>query len=60
MLGIIYRLQLDFEAVLIAVLLVSGIVAYARLRLNAHTPAQVYTGFLLGFAIELGLMFFYQ
>lgn len=27
----------------------AGLVGYARLRLEAHTPAQVYTGYLLGF-----------
>ncbi len=58
-LGIMYRVQIDMTIAFIAILLLSGIVAYARLKLNAHTPAQVYTGFVLGFFIELGLMFFY-
>lgn len=58
-LGIIYRMQMDMSLALIAIILLSGIVAYARLKLNAHTPAQVYTGFVLGFFIELGLMLFY-
>lgn len=58
-LGIIYRLQLDFQFAFMAILLFSGIVAYSRLKLKAHTPAQVYTGFVLGFFIELGLMIFY-
>ena len=58
-LGIIYRLQLDMQFVLMTVLLFSGIVGYARLKLNSHTPAQVYTGFLLGFSVELLLMLFY-
>jgi membrane-associated phospholipid phosphatase len=44
---------------LIIIIFVSGLVATARLKLNAHTPAQVYTGFLAGFIIELGLMLFY-
>lgn len=58
-LGIIYRVQMDMTLAFISILLLSGIVAYARLKLNAHTPAQVYSGFLLGFCIELGLMLFY-
>jgi membrane-associated phospholipid phosphatase len=37
-------------------LVVSGIVGYARLRLNAHSPAQVYAGFLLG-AVLVTLLF---
>ena len=58
-LGIMYRLQLDMELAFIAILFFAGIVGYARLKLNAHTPAQVYTGFVLGFLLELGLMLFY-
>ena len=58
-LGIIYRLQLDFSFILMFVILLAGIVASARLKLKSHTPAQVYTGFLLGFAVEFLLMFFY-
>ncbi|HLC83690.1 MAG TPA: hypothetical protein VJI69_07660 [Bacteroidia bacterium] len=58
-LGIIYRMEMDMSVAFISILLLSGIVAYARLKLNAHTPAQVYTGFVMGFIIELGLMLFY-
>lgn len=58
-LGVIYRLQIDLELVLFIVLLVAGLVGYARLRLNAHTPAQVYTGFLMGFCVQLLLILFY-
>jgi membrane-associated phospholipid phosphatase len=57
--GIIYRLQLDMALVLMLILLLSGIVGYARLKLKAHTPAQVYTGFILGFFVELLLMIYY-
>ena len=58
-LGIIYRLHLDMHYVLMLLLFLSGVIGYARLKLNAHSPAQVYSGFLLGFSIELLLMFFY-
>ena len=58
-LGMIYRIQMDMSVALIAIILLAGLVAYARLKLNAHTPSQVYTGFVLGFIIELGLMLFY-
>jgi membrane-associated phospholipid phosphatase len=57
--GIEYRLQLDFHLILILIILVAGIVGYARLKLNAHTPSQVYTGFVLGFLAELLLLIFY-
>ena len=35
--------------VLIIITIISGIVAYSRLKLNAHTPDEVYFGFLVGF-----------
>jgi membrane-associated phospholipid phosphatase len=34
---------------MIAMIMVSGLVMSSRLRLNAHDPAQVYAGLLLGF-----------
>ncbi len=58
-LGIIYRLHIDLHIILMLIIFVSGWVAYARLKLNAHTPSQVYTGFLLGFLVELLLMMYY-
>jgi membrane-associated phospholipid phosphatase len=57
--GIIYRLHVDMSFILMIVLFCSGLVGYARLKLNAHTPGQVYTGFLLGFLVELLLMILY-
>ena len=57
--GIVYRLHLDMLFVLMVVLFCSGIVGYARLKLKAHTPSQVYAGFGLGFFVELLLMIFY-
>ncbi|HSH64559.1 MAG TPA: hypothetical protein VLB84_01880, partial [Bacteroidia bacterium] len=55
-LGILYRLQIDMESIFFLVILASGLTGYARLKLNAHTPAQVYTGFVLGFFVQLSLM----
>lgn len=39
-----------FKLLLIGFVLVSGIVMWARLYLQAHTEKEVYTGFLLGFS----------
>ncbi len=58
-LGMMYRLQLDLHFIFMLIIFLAGIVSYARLKLNSHTPAQVYTGFLLGFTVELVLMFIY-
>ena len=42
---------------LLLVILIAGLVMSARLRLQAHTPAQVYTGFLLGLFISFMIIF---
>ncbi len=34
---------------LLGIVLVAGVTGYARLRLDAHKPAEVYTGFMIGF-----------
>lgn len=39
----------DFTNVLAIISLVAGATAFARLKLNEHNSAQVYSGFLLGF-----------
>ncbi|MCU4163145.1 PAP2 family protein [Carboxylicivirga caseinilyticus] len=49
MLALSMRFGLDIWIVFSAVVLISGFVGGARLYLNAHTPAQVHTGFFLGF-----------
>jgi len=46
---------LDADLILYMALsiLLTGIAAYARLKINAHDPLQVYSGFLLGFGCML-------
>jgi len=41
---------------LIAVIIAAGLILSSRLRLNSHTPAQAWIGFLLGF-IELCILY---
>ena len=61
-LGFIIALQYRFEVEiagalfgpLIVVLILTGIVAWARLYLNAHKPSEVLAGALLGFVICFG------
>jgi len=52
--GLVIRYQIDATQLIIALVLISGIVGYARLQLNAHTPKQVYVGFVLGMFILIG------
>lgn len=58
-LGIVFKLQFDMEFIFFMIILIAGLVGYSRLRLNAHTPAQVYVGFLLGFLVQLSLIILY-
>ena len=55
-LGLIFRLNADMPVLLITTILIAGLVGFARLRLSAHTPAQVYSGFFLGLLIITGLL----
>lgn len=45
-----FRLHASLTPFLIAIILVSGMVLSSRLRLQSHTPAEVWTGYLLGLA----------
>ncbi len=46
--GLVLRYQVEAVSLIIALVILSGIVGYSRLKLNAHTPLQVYVGFVLG------------
>lgn len=54
LIGLMLRYQVDALNLVIALVLVSGLVGYSRLKLNAHTPLQVYVGFILGTLILVG------
>lgn len=46
-------MHMDISQPLIAVFLVSGIVATSRLILSAHTPGEIYAGFIVGILSQL-------
>jgi len=48
-LGLSYFLGTFYFMLLIVTVLSAGLTGFARLKLQAHTPGQVYAGFLLGF-----------
>ncbi|MDB4655222.1 phosphatase PAP2 family protein [Flavobacteriales bacterium] len=52
--GLILRYQVDAIQLVMALVILSGVVGYSRLRLDAHTPLQVYVGFVLGTLILTG------
>ncbi len=49
----ILKFDLNMSLYLIPIFLSSGIAAWARLELNSHTPAQVYSGYGIGLSILL-------
>ena len=54
-LGISWVMALNLALPLALMFLVSGMVGYARLRLNAHRPAQIYAGYMMGLLVMGGL-----
>jgi membrane-associated phospholipid phosphatase len=51
LIGLVFRHQVPIVPVIVACVLLSGLVGFARLRLNAHSPKQVYAGFVLGLTV---------
>lgn len=47
-----------FPQIILPIFLIAGLVGYARLRLQAHTPAQIYVGFLTGWLLLFVGFFF--
>jgi hypothetical protein len=52
MLAISFRLQISIHLTLIALFLIAGLVAFARLKLSAHSSSQVYAGFFLAAIVQ--------
>jgi len=51
-------LQYEMPLLIVSVIILSGVLGSARIKLNAHSPSQVYTGYLTGIMIMM-LLFFY-
>jgi len=58
MIGLHAGLQIDLFWTIISGILISGLVGFARLRLKAHSPAQVYGGFCLGATLVWAMFWF--
>jgi membrane-associated phospholipid phosphatase len=57
MVGLSYFLGAFYFYLIAFSLLMAGITGFARLKLKAHTPAQIYAGFALGFVTIMALFF---
>jgi membrane-associated phospholipid phosphatase len=60
MIGLSYFLETYYFGLIALSLVISGLVGFARLKLGAHTPAQVYAGFGLGMFTILSLFLIYR
>lgn len=60
LISVSYLIKFDMTVFYIAVIVLSGIIGFARLKLDEHKPYQIYTGFLLGLFIQMGLFFALQ
>jgi hypothetical protein len=55
-----YLTKYDMTSFYILVIVLAGCLGFARLYLNEHIPSQLYTGFLLGLLVQIGLFFILQ
>jgi len=56
-LGFAISFHYNLMPILFIIILVIGLIATARLKLNAHTPLQVYLGFLVGTLVMVFLFY---
>ncbi len=50
-LAISLKWMIDLRLILAVLIFLAGVIGWARLKTGAHTPAQVYAGFGLGFSV---------
>ena len=53
-----YEYQLNFNLLIAGLFILSGLIAFSRLKLNAHTPKEIYLGFIIGFLTQIGSYLF--
>ena len=52
LIGLSFRTNSNLSLLIIIFTIFSGLVGFSRLKLNAHTPSQIYLGFLMGVITE--------
>lgn len=57
--GVCYRTAINPVWFLVLILILSALVALARIELKAHTPAQTFAGFIVGFTMVFTPCFFF-
>ncbi len=51
-----YLYGLHINWILMTTILLAGIIGTARLYLNEHNPSQVYSGFMMGYVLNFGII----
>jgi hypothetical protein len=57
-LGFSFRVGIDVFLLLSIIILLSGLVGYARLKENSHNPPQVYVGYIVGVVLMIAVYLF--
>lgn len=57
--GFAIAFSVELTLVIYCILIIAGLVGYARLKLKAHSQTEVYTGFALGSLFMFGLFLFF-
>jgi hypothetical protein len=57
LISVSYLIKFDMTVFYILVIILAGLVGFARLKLQEHKPYQLYLGFFLGLAVQMGLFF---
>ena len=57
LISVSYLIKFDMTIFYILVIIVAGLIGFARLKLQEHQPYQLYLGFLLGLAVQITLFF---
>lgn len=52
LLALNFNYGIDYLNLIIIFILLAGLLGYSRLKLEAHSPSQIYTGFSVGFVIS--------
>jgi membrane-associated phospholipid phosphatase len=58
LIGFSFLIHQDIRSYIFLLIIIAGITGTARLKLNAHSPSQVYAGFLVGVSVMLALFWF--
>jgi hypothetical protein len=60
LISVAWLIKFDMTVYYMVVILLAGIVGFARLALREHKPYQIYTGFFLGLFVQTALFFVLQ